>query len=106
MTRVPFGAAAGALVLSLAFGGAVAKAEDRKRREDVVQDACFRALRGFACFREGNIRSWVPTFVRHTRLCLARQDPRPRRISARLRLASGTAELADELNRTLLGWAN
>src|SRR6266550_1967126 len=38
-------------------GGALfpAKAEDRKRRADVVQDACFRALRGFACFREGNV---------------------------------------------------
>jgi RNA polymerase sigma-70 factor (ECF subfamily) len=34
--------------------------------EDVVQDACLRALRGIAGFREGNARAWVLTIVRHT----------------------------------------
>jgi RNA polymerase sigma factor (sigma-70 family) len=34
--------------------------------EDVVQDACLRALGGIAGFREGNGRAWVLTIVRHT----------------------------------------
>ena len=34
--------------------------------EDVVQDACLRAFRGIAGFREGNARAWVLTIVRHT----------------------------------------
>ena len=34
--------------------------------EDVVEDACLRAFRGIAGFREGNARAWVLTIVRHT----------------------------------------
>ncbi len=34
--------------------------------EDVVQDACLRAFRGIAGFREGNARAWVLTIVRNT----------------------------------------
>src|ERR1700730_6985116 len=33
--------------------------------EDVVQDACLRAFRGIAGFRDGNARAWVLTIVRH-----------------------------------------
>jgi RNA polymerase sigma factor (sigma-70 family) len=33
--------------------------------EDVVQEACLRAFRGIAGFREGNARAWVLTIVRH-----------------------------------------
>src|ERR1700756_371109 len=34
--------------------------------EDVVQDACLRALRGIGDFSHGNARAWVLTIVRHT----------------------------------------
>jgi len=34
--------------------------------EDVVQDACLRAVRGIAGFSGGNARAWVLTIVRHT----------------------------------------
>jgi RNA polymerase sigma factor (sigma-70 family) len=34
--------------------------------EDVVQDACLRAFRGIAGFREGNARAWMLTIVRNT----------------------------------------
>ncbi|MGG5822369.1 sigma-70 family RNA polymerase sigma factor [Falsiroseomonas sp. HW251] len=33
--------------------------------EDVVQDACVRALRGFATFRGGDARAWVLQIVRN-----------------------------------------
>jgi len=39
---------------------------DRADAEDVVQDACLRALRGIAGFSGGNARAWVLTIVRHT----------------------------------------
>ena len=39
---------------------------NRADAEDVVQDACLRAFRGIAGFREGNARAWVLTIVRHT----------------------------------------
>ena len=39
---------------------------NRVDAEDVVQDACLRAFRGIAGFREGNARAWVLTIVRHT----------------------------------------
>jgi len=34
--------------------------------EDVLQDACLRALKFFSGFRGGNARSWFLTIVRHT----------------------------------------
>jgi RNA polymerase sigma-70 factor (ECF subfamily) len=34
--------------------------------EDVVQEACLRALRSFAKFRGGDIRTWLLTIVRNT----------------------------------------
>ena len=34
--------------------------------EDVVQDACLRAFRAIAGFREGNARAWLLTIVRNT----------------------------------------
>jgi RNA polymerase sigma factor (sigma-70 family) len=34
--------------------------------EDVVQDACLRALRGIRSFSNGNARAWVLTIVRRT----------------------------------------
>jgi DNA-directed RNA polymerase specialized sigma24 family protein len=39
---------------------------DSTDADDVVQDACLRAFRGIAGFREGNARAWVLTIVRHT----------------------------------------
>jgi RNA polymerase sigma factor (sigma-70 family) len=39
---------------------------DRADAEDVVQDACLRALRGIGGFSGGNARAWVLTIVRHT----------------------------------------
>ena len=39
---------------------------DRTDAEDVVQDACLRALRGIAGFSGINARAWVLTIVRHT----------------------------------------
>ena len=38
---------------------------DRTDAEDVVQDACLRALRGIAGFSGGSARAWVLTIVRH-----------------------------------------
>src|SRR6266542_1270796 len=38
----------------------------RADAEDVVQDACLRAFRGIAGFKDGNARAWVLTIVRHT----------------------------------------
>jgi RNA polymerase sigma factor (sigma-70 family) len=38
----------------------------RADSEDVVQDACLRALRGIGNFSDGNARVWVLTIVRHT----------------------------------------
>ena len=38
----------------------------RADSEDVVQDACLRALRGIGNFSDGNARAWVLTIVRHT----------------------------------------
>jgi RNA polymerase sigma factor (sigma-70 family) len=38
----------------------------RPDSEDVVQDACLRALRGIGNFSNGNARAWVLTIVRHT----------------------------------------
>jgi RNA polymerase sigma factor (sigma-70 family) len=34
--------------------------------QDVVQDACLRALRAIRSFSDGNARAWVLTIVRHT----------------------------------------
>ena len=34
--------------------------------EDVVQDACLRAFRAIAGFKEGNARAWLLTIVRNT----------------------------------------
>lgn len=33
--------------------------------EDVVQDACLRALRGIGGYADGNARAWLLTIVRH-----------------------------------------
>lgn len=38
----------------------------RTDSEDVVQDACLRALRGIGNFSGGNARAWLLTIVRHT----------------------------------------
>jgi RNA polymerase sigma factor (sigma-70 family) len=38
----------------------------RADSEDVVQEACLRALRGIGNFSSGNSRAWVLTIVRHT----------------------------------------
>lgn len=38
---------------------------DRADAEDVVQDACIRALRGFDGFRGGDIRPWLLAIVRN-----------------------------------------
>ena len=38
----------------------------RTDSEEVVQDACLRALRGIGSFSHGNARAWVLTIVRHT----------------------------------------
>jgi RNA polymerase sigma factor (sigma-70 family) len=38
----------------------------RTDSQDVVQDACLRALRGISGFSNGNARAWVLTIVRHT----------------------------------------
>jgi RNA polymerase sigma factor (sigma-70 family) len=38
----------------------------RPDAEDVVQDACLRALRGIGNFSNGSARAWVLSIVRHT----------------------------------------
>jgi RNA polymerase sigma factor (sigma-70 family) len=38
----------------------------RADSEDVVQEACLRALRGIGSFSHGNARAWVLTIVRNT----------------------------------------
>src|SRR5215813_15106162 len=39
---------------------------NRADAEDVVQDACLRALRGISRFSGANARAWMLTIVRHT----------------------------------------
>jgi RNA polymerase sigma factor (sigma-70 family) len=39
---------------------------DRHDAEDIVQEACLRALRGFANFRGDDGRAWLLTIVRNT----------------------------------------
>lgn len=39
---------------------------DRHDAEDIVQEACLRALRGFANFRGEDARAWLLTIVRNT----------------------------------------
>jgi RNA polymerase sigma factor (sigma-70 family) len=39
---------------------------DRHEAEDIVQEACLRALRGFANFRGEDGRAWLLTIVRNT----------------------------------------
>lgn len=39
---------------------------DSADAEDIVQEACVRALRYFAGFRGGDARAWLLTIVRHT----------------------------------------
>jgi RNA polymerase sigma-70 factor (ECF subfamily) len=40
--------------------------------QDVVQDACVRAFRGFATFRGGDSRAWLLTIVRNVALTFLR----------------------------------
>jgi RNA polymerase sigma-70 factor (ECF subfamily) len=51
--------------------------------EDLVQESCLRAYRGFAGFRPGtNARAWLLTIVRHTFFNLRRQARlRPREVA-------------------------
>jgi RNA polymerase sigma-70 factor (ECF subfamily) len=44
--------------------------------EDVVQEACLRAWRGFAGFRGGDSRSWLLTIVRNTCYTRLRENSR------------------------------
>ncbi len=39
---------------------------DERDAADVLQDACFKAVKGFADFRGGNARAWLLTIVRNT----------------------------------------
>src|ERR1700680_2883115 len=48
-----------------AFGLARWLTGNRADAEDVVQEACLRALRGIAGFAGGSARAWVLTIVRH-----------------------------------------
>ena len=41
-------------------------ARDRHDAEDIVQEACLRAMRGFANFRGDDGRAWLLTIVRNT----------------------------------------
>jgi RNA polymerase sigma-70 factor, ECF subfamily len=41
-------------------------ARDRQRAEDIVQDACLRALRSFDGFQGEDARPWLLTIVRNT----------------------------------------
>jgi RNA polymerase sigma factor (sigma-70 family) len=41
-------------------------ARNRADADDIVQEACLRALRGIAHFRGDSARAWVLTIVRHT----------------------------------------
>jgi RNA polymerase sigma factor (sigma-70 family) len=41
-------------------------AGNRADAEDIVQEACLRAFRSIARFKEGNARAWVLTIVRNT----------------------------------------
>lgn len=52
--------------LADAFALARRLTSNRVDSEDVVQEACLRALHGLGNFADGNARSWVLTIVRHT----------------------------------------
>src|SRR5262245_40987844 len=60
--------------------------------EDVVQDACVRAVRFFSSFREGDARAWLFTIVRNT--WYSRVARRPDAAEA-LPLATTTDDPAD-----------
>jgi RNA polymerase sigma-70 factor, ECF subfamily len=63
--------------------------------EDVVQDACVRAMRFFASLREDDARAWLLTIVRNTWYShVARRAPEPRSIDV--------SELAREPSDTAL----
>ncbi len=48
--------------------------------EDLVQEACLRAWKGFAGFRGGDARSWLLTIVRNTYYTWLREN-RPQRLA-------------------------
>jgi RNA polymerase sigma-70 factor, ECF subfamily len=52
--------------LADAFALARRLTNNRVDSEDVVQEACLRALHGLRNFADGDARSWVLTIVRHT----------------------------------------
>jgi RNA polymerase sigma-70 factor (ECF subfamily) len=52
--------------LDEAYNLALWLTRDRHDAEDVVQEACLRALRGFANFRGDDARAWLLTIVRNT----------------------------------------
>src|ERR1700691_2166805 len=52
--------------LADAYGLARRLTRNRAGSEDVVQDACLRALHGIGNFAGGDARSWVLTIVRRT----------------------------------------
>jgi RNA polymerase sigma-70 factor (ECF subfamily) len=52
--------------LDAAFNLARHLTGDGHEAEDVVQDACLRALKYFSSFRGGNAKAWLLRIVRHT----------------------------------------
>jgi len=72
--------------LDAAFNFARWLTRDDAEAEDVVQDACVRAMRFFSSLRDGDARAWLFTIVRNTWYS---------RVSRRSNLAAGTP-LSDE----------
>src|SRR5262245_39882593 len=52
--------------LDAAYNYARWLARNDAEAQDVVQDACVRAMRYFATLRDGNARAWLFTIVRNT----------------------------------------
>jgi RNA polymerase sigma-70 factor (ECF subfamily) len=79
--------------LDAAFNYARWLTRDRTEAEDVVQDACVRAMRFFGSSRHENPRAWFMTIVRNTWLNRATRRPA---VTKAVRLDDAGHEMEDE----------
>jgi RNA polymerase sigma factor (sigma-70 family) len=86
---------------------------NRADAEDVVQDACLRALRGIAGFSGGNGRAWVLTIVRNAAYDWLRKNRSPAVVHVddleaveHLRVADDVAHAGDNPEAALIARAD
>lgn len=64
--------------------------------EDVIQESCMKAMRGFDSFRGGDFRAWFLTIVRNTSFTWLHRDRNSPRSAAELS-TEDTAEVAADI---------